>query len=116
MTKKSPFDALAKLRDALPPGPAPASPAAAPVAAHDPYAAKIVIAKTRKGRGGRTVTAVDGVRLEGDALAELAREIAKALGCGASVEDGRIIVQGEQQERLRAFFAARGARKIVIGA
>jgi translation initiation factor 1 len=113
-TSKKGLDALAVLKDALPPGPPPAAPA--PARGPDPFAGKIVVAKTKKGRGGKTVTAIDGVALRGDALAALARELAKALGCGASVEGDRIVVQGEQQERVRALLEARGARRVVIGA
>jgi translation initiation factor 1 len=114
----SPFAALASLRDALPTGPAPTTTtkAAAPVAAKDdPFRGKIVIAKTRKGRGGKTVTAVRGIAGTEDELSELARELARALGCGAVLDGDQIVVQGEQQERVRAFLAGRGAKRIVIG-
>ena len=58
------------------------------------------------------VTTVTGVR---SALDALAHDLKKALGCGATVEDGVLVVQGDQTARVRAFLEARGARKVIIG-
>lgn len=114
-TKKSPFESLAALRDALPKGPD--APAAKPTEtrAPDPFAGKVVVAKSRKGRGGRTVTTISGIA-GGDAILEpLARDLRTALGCGAVVEEDRIVVQGELEDRVRAFLEARGARRVIMG-
>lgn len=109
---KSPFGALASLKDALPKGPEREVPAAAAETRPDPFAGKIVVAKSRKGRGGKTVTTVTGI---GGPLEELARDLKHALGCGAVVEDRAIVVQGEQEERVKAFLEKRGARRVVLG-
>lgn len=116
----SPFAGLAALREVLPAAPAAApapAPAPAPAAAvgRDGLGGKIVVARTRKGRGGKTVTVVSGITARGAALEELARELRQALGCGAVVEEDRILVQGEQEPRVRAFLESRGARRVVIG-
>jgi translation initiation factor 1 len=113
----SPFAVLAKLRDELPEGaPVPdAAPSPAPEPA-SPLAGKIVVARTRKGRGGKTVTLVSGMSARGEALDALARDLRQALGCGAAVEDGeRIVVQGDQVSRVRELLASMGARRIVVG-
>ena len=110
--KSSPFGALASLKDALPAGPAAKAQPAAASKKPDPFAGKVVVAKSRKGRGGKTVTTVTGIAGE---LDELARELKHALGCGAVVEDRAIVVQGEQEERVKAFLEKRGARRVILG-
>ena len=39
----------------------------------------------------------------------------KALGCGATVEDGSVVLLGDLAERARDWLAARGAKRIVPG-
>jgi translation initiation factor 1 len=108
--KKSPFAALEAMRDALPAGERrterePAAP--------DPFDAKLVVARSRKGRGGKTVTIVSGVR---EAAREtLMRELKKALGCGATTEEASIVLQGDVGDRVKPWLEARGARRVVIG-
>lgn len=74
---------------------------------------RIVLRRERKGRGGKTVTVVTG--LPRGSLDDLAREMRRALGCGASVEDGAIILLGDLAERARTWLAGRGARRVVLG-
>lgn len=114
----SPFASLAALKTALPEGPARAEEAAAPAErapAPEPFAGKIVVRRTRKGRGGKTVTTITGLRGDAAALDRIARELRTALGCGAACEDGAIALQGEQTDRARAWLEARGAKRVVIG-
>jgi translation initiation factor 1 len=113
----NPFAKLAGLRDALPvqtptttTPPAPAPPPVPPA-----FAGKIVVRKERAGRGGKTVTLVEGVQLKGDALADFARQMKKALGCGATVEGTAIALQGEHEDRAKAYLEKQGATKVVQG-
>lgn len=58
----------------------------------------------RKGRGGKTVTLVEG--LEDDPhRAEWAARLKKALGVGVSEQDGVLVVQGDQRVRVERWFA-----------
>ncbi len=112
----SPFASLAKLKDALPEGPTPEAEERAPEPAKiDPYAGKIVVTQTRKGRGGKTVTTVDGIRADAALRDTIARELRSALGCGAHVEGETIVISGKQSARVREWLEARGAKRIVIG-
>lgn len=77
-------------------------------------AGKIVLRRTRKGRGGRWVTLVEGLDASPKALDTLARELRKALGAGAKVEGTHIVVQGDVGDRLAALLRARGARQLVV--
>ena len=42
-------------------------------------------------------------------------ELKKGLGCGARVEDGAVVLQGELVDRAIAFLLKKGASKIVRG-
>jgi translation initiation factor 1 len=114
-----PFGALAALRDALPPGETPAAPAPAETPA-DPIAAlltrRVVVARERKGRGGKTVTLLrfpDGA--DGAGLDALARTLRQGLGTGAQAEDDAVAVQGDLVERVADWLAKRGAKRVVRG-
>jgi len=48
-----------------------------------------------KGRGGKTVTVISGLSLDGEALKELAGELKRRCGSGGTVKDGIIEIQGE---------------------
>lgn len=83
--------------------------------------AKAVVRRERKGRGGKTVTLVEGLPDLGDAgFAQLLTRLRKALGCGASseaTEAGPVLVlQGDQGERACAFLQGLGVKRVVRGA
>lgn len=95
----------------------PAAPAPEPPSG--PYdlnqSGKIVLRRTRKGRGGRTVTLVQQVSASAEGLDQLARDLKKGLGCGASVEEDEVVLQGDQVERAQAWLQSQGARRVVVG-
>lgn len=76
---------------------------------------KLVVRRERAGRGGKVVTVAEGPGLAGRDLAVLAQELARALGAGARVEDGALVVQGEQSARVRDWLLARGFGPVVQG-
>jgi len=110
----NPFEKLAALRGQLPAGPAepPAKPQGADPA---PLGRKIVVRRERKGRGGKTVTLVQGVALQGEALATFARDLKKALGCGATVEEADVVLQGDLVDRVVTQLEKLGAGNVVRG-
>jgi translation initiation factor 1 len=69
----------------------------------------------RKGRGGRTVTVVEQLGLREPALEALCGELKRALGCGGAVEGEAIAVQGDVRDRVAAWLADRGVRKVIRG-
>ncbi len=71
---------------------------------------KVALQHSRKGRGGRTVTVVQG--LPEDDLKGWAKAARKGLGCGASVEDDTLVLQGDLRERAAAWFERQGVRKV----
>jgi translation initiation factor 1 len=66
------------------------------------------IARQTKGRGGKGVCLITGVPLAGKALDALARELKQRCGCGGTVKDGVIEIQGENREVLAAELQKRG--------
>lgn len=45
----------------------------------------------------------------------LAREIRTACGCGGTVKDGRILIQGDQREKVARILAAAGFQPVFAG-
>ena len=56
------------------------------------------VSRSSKGRGGKTVTLVQGVPLNDAALAQLGKQLKAACGTGGTVKDGMIEVQGDHRE------------------
>lgn len=70
-----------------------------------------VVAKLRmekKGRGGKTVTVVYGLPNNAEFLKNLCGELKKACGCGGSVTDDGVELQGELRERVRPLLEKKG--------
>jgi translation initiation factor 1 len=114
--KGSPFAGLAALRDKLPEGPRAAESVKdepAPAPASNAFAEKVVVSRSKKGRGGKVVTTIAGVRRE--KLEPFAQELRKALGCGATVEEELIVVQGDQAPRVKTWLETKGARRVIVG-
>ena len=58
------------------------------------------VSRETKGRGGKAVTLVKGVLLEGVALANLGKQLKAACGTGGTVKEGVIEVQGDHIDRI----------------
>ena len=104
------FASLGALRDDLPAGPPPSA-TAPPGPAHDPLGpapSRVVVQKERKGRGGKTVTRVELRGVPADALDAWLQACRRALGCGGAVEDGALVLQGDQRDRVNEWLATRG--------
>lgn len=88
----APAESSAPTDDAAP------TPAAAPAT---PQPGTLRVRHTRKGRGGKTVTLVEGLdALDGSARSALAKRLRKALGRGARVEGEAIAVQGDARDAV----------------
>jgi translation initiation factor 1 len=62
----------------------------------------------KAGRGGKTVTVVDGLPKNRDFLKELAGELKKACGSGGTVGETSVEIQGDHLTTLRPLLAAKG--------
>lgn len=116
---QNPFGALGGLRGDLPTAPSAAAPSTVP--GHKPTEAKknrgrVDIRRATAGRGGKTVTVVDG--FVGIGLPEkesLAKTMQKTCGCGGTVKDGRIEIQGDKREEIARVLEAAGFRPVFAG-
>jgi translation initiation factor 1 len=70
-----------------------------------------IVAKVRvekKGRGGKTVTVVDGLPRNAAFLKDLSQELKRACGTGGAVSDGAIELQGDLRDRIRDVLLKKG--------
>lgn len=77
-------------------------------------ASRIVLQFEKKGHGGKRATRVEGLPFRTEELNSLARELRREMGCGAWVEAGTILLQGDLTERLKDWFEGKGAKRVVI--
>jgi translation initiation factor 1 len=66
------------------------------------------VRRETSGRGGKTVTTIQGVPLASDALDALAGELKRACGTGGTVRDYVIEIQGDHRAKLVALLEAKG--------
>ncbi len=108
----NPFASLAAQREQLPAGPPPPAPVKAEPAKGP---ARAVVRMERKGRGGKEVTVVEQLGLPVAERDTWLKALKGALGCGGSVEEDTLVLQGDQRERLPALLEARGVRRVTVG-
>jgi len=77
---------------------------------------RVDIKRTTAGRGGKTVTIVTG--FTGIGLPEkeqLTKKMRNACGCGGTVKDGEIEIQGDQREKIAQILSEAGFRPVFAG-
>ena len=77
---------------------------------------RVDIIRQTAGRGGKTVTVV--ANFVGIGLSEkqkLAKEMQKACGCGGTVKEGRIEIQGDKREEIARILTNAGFRPVFAG-
>ena len=72
---------------------------------------KRIVAKLRMektGRGGKTVTVVDGLPSNAAFLKGLCGELKRVCGTGGAARDGAIELQGDLRDRIREYLEKKG--------
>ncbi len=111
---QNPFAALSGA--GLPAASRPVSQPAAKKEAPEKNRGRVDIKRTTAGRGGKTVTLVTG--FVGIGLPEkesLAKKMRNACGCGGTVKDGDIEIQGDQRETVARILTEAGFRPVFAG-
>ncbi|MBP8256769.1 MAG: translation initiation factor [Opitutaceae bacterium] len=116
---QNPFDALEGLQRNLPTsavrelsGPTPES----ETVQTKKNRGRVDIRRTTAGRGGKTVTVIEG--FAGIGLAEkesLAKAMQKRCGCGGTVKEGKIEIQGDKREEVARVLETAGFRPVFAG-
>lgn len=77
---------------------------------------RVDIRRETGNRGGKTVTVVDGfVGIGLPEKEQLAKKMRAACGCGGTVKDGAIEIQGDQRETVARILTEAGFRAVMAG-
>lgn len=74
----------------------------------------VVLKIDKNGRAGRTVTLVDGLRMHPEGKTELLSKFKKRCGAGGTIKDGKLEIQGDQRNILKAELEANGYKVKLI--
>ncbi|OBU16243.1 translation initiation factor Sui1 [Photobacterium aquimaris] len=66
------------------------------------------IQRETKGRKGKGVCIVSGLDVEDTQLKLIAAELKKVCGCGGSVKDGKIEIQGDKRDVIKTHLEKKG--------
>ncbi|GLY59383.1 translation initiation factor [Pectobacterium carotovorum subsp. carotovorum] len=73
------------------------------------------IQRQTSGRKGKGVCLISGLDLDDAALDKLAAELKKKCGCGGSVKDDVIEIQGDKRDLLKQLLEAKGMKVKLAG-
>jgi translation initiation factor 1 len=113
---QNPFGALsaAGLPQGAPPVASQLAPTGKPVP--EKNRGRVDIKRSTAGRGGKTVTLVTGfIGIGLPEKEQLAKKMRNACGCGGTVKDGDIEIQGDQREKIAAILREAGFRPVFAG-
>lgn len=73
------------------------------------------VRRETKGRKGKGVTTISGLGIDAKALKETAKKLKKVCGCGGSVVDGVIEIQGDKRDTIKVELEKLGYKVKFIG-
>jgi translation initiation factor 1 len=77
---------------------------------------RVDIRRETGNRGGKTVTVIDGfVGIGLPEKEQLAKKMRNACGCGGTVKDGAIEIQGDQRDKIAKILSDAGFRPVFAG-
>jgi translation initiation factor 1 len=87
----------------------------APPSAKQPSDGTVRLRREVKGRSGGTVIVITGIPLGAAELKDLAGALKKRCGCGGTIKDGVIEIQGDHRDTLLSELQARGYKVKLAG-
>ncbi len=73
------------------------------------------IQRQTSGRKGKGVSLITGIDVDDATLAQIAAELKKKCGCGGSVKDGIIEIQGDKRDLIKSLLEAKGMKVKLAG-
>jgi len=73
------------------------------------------IQRQTSGRKGKGVCLITGIDADDETLEKLAAELKKKCGCGGSVKEGVIEIQGDKRDLLKSLLEAKGMKVKLAG-
>lgn len=73
-----------------------------------PSGGRLSIRMERKGRAGKSVTIIEGLRLDEEAREQLLKQLKSRLGTGGTLKDGVIEIQGDHRDAVNALLRDMG--------
>jgi translation initiation factor 1 len=80
-----------------------------------PQEQTVYLHRETKGRGGKPVTLLKHLVLSENDLKALAKQLKQACGCGGTVKDGQIEIQGEHREKIAEVLRELGYKVKIAG-
>lgn len=74
----------------------------------EPGREQLVLRREKKDRGGKTVVVISGWKCSAPELEEVVRGLRKKLGCGGTVEEREIVLQGDRPAEVATVLRALG--------
>lgn len=71
-------------------------------------AVPVRVGQETKGRGGKGVSVITGLRLSAAELEAIAKDLKRRCGTGGTVKDGTIEIQGDHRDTIVAMLCERG--------
>lgn len=69
----------------------------------------------RKGRKGKSMTVIEGLSVNPQHLADIAKRLKQNLGTGGTAKQGRIEIQGDFRQKVAALLAEMGIKSKMAG-
>ena len=66
----------------------------------------------KKGRGGKAVSIIRGLKMTNTLMKKIEKELKAQCGVGGSQKNGEIIIQGDKREKILEYFKKLGARDV----
>ncbi len=73
------------------------------------------IKRITKGKKGKGVSSIEGLELASDELKKLCSELKKVCGCGGSVKEFNIEIQGDVRDKLKGLLESKGYKVKLAG-
>jgi len=81
----------------------------------DPAKSKVTVRLDRKGRGGKTVTVIEGLQIRDEDSEKFLRQLKTRFGTGGAVKNGAVEIQGDHCDGIMAELGKRGYRPKRLG-